>query len=255
MKQEDVLKMNKACWDEVAPQFSGVTALPVYGPLIETEDTLKLLDEIKGKKVLEIGCGDGHSLLYMSQQGARELWGIDLSTVQIQCAEAFLNNHGIAAKLFPAAMETDESNLPKDYFDIVYSIYAIGWSTDLHSTFRLIYDHLRPGGSFLFSWEHPFYSCLSSESEQLVVKNSYSNEGSYITDNWRGKSPVVMYRRKLSTYINTLIKAGFVIEEVVECDLAEKFKEADASFSEKWYSVFKARMMPTTMIIKARKLA
>jgi cyclopropane fatty-acyl-phospholipid synthase-like methyltransferase len=37
--------------------------------LIETEDTLKLFDDLAGKKVLEIGCGDGFSLEYMSNHG------------------------------------------------------------------------------------------------------------------------------------------------------------------------------------------
>ena len=252
MKQDEILRVNKEGWDKVAPLFSGVTALPVYGPLIDTEESLKLFDSIDDKRVLEIGCGDGHSLEYMSQQGARELWGIDLSTVQIEMAIEHLKPKKIDANLFAMPME-EENNLPKDYFDIVYSIYAIGWTTDLIKTFRLIFDYLKPRGSFIFSWEHPFYSCLSSEDDKLIMKHSYSDEGSYLTDNWRGKAPIVMNRRKLSTYINELIRAGFTIEEVVECDLAEKYSNEDASFSDRWYSVFRAKLMPTTMIIKARK--
>jgi SAM-dependent methyltransferase len=252
MRQDEILKVNKEGWDKVAPLFSGVTALPVYGPLINTEESLRLFDSIVGKRVLEIGCGDGHSLEYMSQQGACELWGIDLSTVQIEMAIENLKTKKIDGHLFAMPMEED-NNLPKVYFDIVYSIYAVGWTTDLNKTFKLVHDYLKPGGSFIFSWEHPFYSCLSSEDNKLVVKHSYSNEGSYLTDNWRGKAPIVMNRRKLSTYINELIKVGFIIEEVVECDLAEKYSSEDDSFSDRWYSVFRANLMPTTMIIKARK--
>jgi SAM-dependent methyltransferase len=253
MRQDEVLKINRDGWDKVAPLFSGVTALPIYGPLVETEEYFNLFDSIEGKRVLEIGCGDGHSLEYMSQHGASELWGIDLSPVQIESALEHLKANDIAANLIAMPMEVD-NNIPKDYFEIVYSIYAIGWTTDLHRTFSLVLDYLKPGGSFIFSWEHPFYSCLSSESNKLIVKNSYGNEGSYVTDNWRGKSTVVMQRRKLSTYINELVNTGFSIEQVIECDLAEKYANEDDTFNERWYSVFRAKLMPTTIIIKARKL-
>jgi hypothetical protein len=62
-----------------------------------------------------------------------------------------------------------------------------------------------------------------------------------------------MYRRKISTYINELLNAGFAIEKVIEGDLAEKYKKEREIPSEKWYSAYKAGMMPTTFIIKARK--
>ncbi|QED50007.1 class I SAM-dependent methyltransferase [Cytobacillus dafuensis] len=45
----------------------------------------------------------------------------------------------------------------EDYFDIVYSIYAFGWTTDLPTTLKYIYFYLKKDGSFIFSWEHPIY--------------------------------------------------------------------------------------------------
>lgn len=251
MDQNKILEINKDGWNKVAPLFTGVTALPVYGPLIETEDELKLFDGIKGSKVLEIGCGDGYSLEYMSNHGADELWGIDLSSVQIEMAVKHLSSKGINANLFASPMEKD-INLPKSYFDIVFSIYALGWTVDLSRTLSLIFQYLKPGGSFIFSWEHPVFSCLSATENGVLLNKSYSEEGDFLTDNWRGKAPVVMHRRKISTYINELVKAGFAIERIIEGDLPERYK-ADDGFSEKWYSVYKAKLMPTTMIIKARK--
>lgn len=252
MEQDEILKVNRDGWDKAAPHFSGVTALPVYGPLIETEAELGLFDDINTKKVLEIGCGDGYSLEYMSAKGAGEIWGLDLSTVQIEAARKHLDFCGIAANLFAAPMEKD-IGLPKEYFDIVFSIYALGWTTELSATLSLVFSYLKPGGSFIFSWEHPVYSCLSMENEKLILSKSYNEEGHFLTDSWRGKSPIVMHRRKMSTYINELVDAGFQIEIMIEGSLPEKYLQEDDSTSEKWYSVRKAKLMPTTMIIKARK--
>jgi methylase of polypeptide subunit release factors len=90
VEPENALAINRAGWDRVAPLFHGGTALPAYVRLAPTEDTLGLLDPTEGARVLELGCGSGHSLCYLAQHGARELWGIDLSSVQIAFAEETL---------------------------------------------------------------------------------------------------------------------------------------------------------------------
>lgn len=77
--KRDILQQNKESWDKVAHHFNGIDALPSYGPFSQTEEELRLFEEIENKKVLDIGCGSGHSLLYMADKGASELWGIDLS--------------------------------------------------------------------------------------------------------------------------------------------------------------------------------
>lgn len=46
----------------------------------------------------------------------------------------------------------DECGIPKNYFDIVYSIYAIGWVTDLKNVFHRIASYLKKDGIFIFSW-------------------------------------------------------------------------------------------------------
>ena len=70
----DALLLNKKSWDEVAPRFFGRNPLPEYGLLL-WEEELNLLGDVTGAKVLDIGCGSGHSLQYMDQRRAKELWG------------------------------------------------------------------------------------------------------------------------------------------------------------------------------------
>ena len=250
MKTE-ILKQNQRSWNTVADHFNGIDALPSYGPFAQTDQELHLFDTIEGKKVLDIGCGSGHSLAYMEEQGAAELWGVDFSDRQIETAEKTLK--GLQAHLHCAAMEED-IDLPKAYFDMVYSVYAIGWTTDLESTFNLIYSYLKPGGSFLFSWDHPLYAHLQSENGMISLKGSYQEEGMTRYENFKGEdAPIVIPKRKFSTYLNSLIQAGFTIEEVVETDVPSQLKDAEAEVSDRYYSLYKAQKFPTTMIVKARK--
>lgn len=246
----EIINQNKKSWDRVAHHFNGKDALPGYGPYTQTEEELGLFEDLKDKKVLDIGCGSGHSLRYMADKGASELWGIDLSEAQIKTAKETLKD--VNHNLFCSPMEAD-IGIPKQYFDVVYSIYAIGWTTDLSATFELIHSYLKPGGYFIFSWDHPLYPHLKSQNGELTLDGSYQEEGVTEYRNFKGEdAPVVIPKRKMATYINELIKEGFSIESVIESDVSSGFDGVSEEKSDRYYSLHKARQFPTTMIIKSR---
>ena len=101
------LAINRAGWDRVAADFHGSTALPEYGPLAPTDDTLHLIEHVPDLRVLELGCGSGHSLKYLAERGAGELWGLDLSPVQIGFAEETLRPFASRVHLVESPMEVE----------------------------------------------------------------------------------------------------------------------------------------------------
>ncbi len=245
-----ILKQNKESWDAMADSWFGTTALPVYGCLVPTEEELHLFPALSGKKILDIGCGSGHSLCWCGRKGAAELWGLDLSAKQIANAQTYLTGNGFRLRLFNAPME-QECGLPKGYFDVVYSVYAIGWTTDLKAAVHHIASYLKPGGVFIFSWDHPLMRCIDVADDQLVFSGSYTKDEafSYIQ---RGQ-PVTVQNRRMSTYINELADAGFAVERLVEetdCDTLSR----TAEFSSGYYSPWRAQKLPLSFIVKARKL-
>ena len=248
---EVALATNREGWNHVAPRFHGGTALPEYGPLAPTESTLHLLDDISGIRALELGCGSGHSLLYLATHGARELWGLDLSPVQIQFAEETLRPHASRVRLFESPMETNPG-LSENYFDLVFSIYGLGWTTDLPATMALVTRYLRPGGCFLVSGEHPAYSCLDWNGTEYIVAHSYFSEGPVAYASWKGV-PIVIHRRTLGTFLGQIVQAGLTIEALVETPVDPATTKEEHIDPSRWYSVPRARLMPTTFIIKARK--
>ncbi|WP_141603979.1 class I SAM-dependent methyltransferase [Terrilactibacillus laevilacticus] len=248
MKNTEILKINKDGWYKVSEDFFSATSLPVYGPFAPTEDELTLFNDVSNKNILEIGCGSGHSLVYFAKKGANELWGLDLSTIQIETAQKLHTEKHIESYLFVSPMENDPG-IPHSHFDIVFSIFALGWTTDLPKTLKNIYDYLKPGGSFIFSWEHPLYSRLNYEEGHFVARQSYISEGRS-TKAWHGV-PIVMHDRKLSTYINELINVGFCIKKIIEEYKAPVDEGEDDP--EHWYSSHRARLVPPTFIIKCVK--
>ncbi|SDC50160.1 hypothetical protein SAMN05428987_1550 [Paenibacillus sp. CF095] len=61
-----------------------------------------------------------------------------------------------------------------------------------------------------------------------------------------------MSDRKLSTYVNALAKAGFAIEQFIEQIIEESDDELMQLQNDDFAN--KAKMLPVTFVIKARKL-
>ena len=251
IETEHVLATNRAGWNHVAPMFHGGTALPEYGPLAPTEDTLRLLDSTPDLCALELGCGSGHSLRYLAERGARELWGVDLSPVQIAFAEETLRPFAPRCRLFESPMEVNPG-IPAGHFDLVFSIWGMGWTTDLPATLALVAEYLRPGGCFLISGEHPAYGCLEWDGRQFVVSTPYCAEGPHEHTSWKGV-PIVTQRRTLSTFVAQTVRAGLHIEALVEGEFNASAVQETHADPARWYSAARARLIPTTFIIKARK--
>lgn len=245
------LEINRAGWDRIAPMFHGGTALPEYGPLAPTEDTLRLLELKPGQRVLELGCGSGHSLRYLAERGAGELWGVDLSSVQIAYAEETLRSFAPRCRLFESPMEVNPG-IPSDHFDLVFSLWGLGWTTDLPATVALVADYLRPGGCLLVSGEHPAYGCLQWDGRQYIMSEPYLDETPREHDSWKGV-PIVIQRRTLGTFVAHILQAGLHLEALVECPFNAELASEAHQDPARWYSVDRARLMPTTVITKARK--
>lgn len=173
------------------------------------------------------------------------MWGLDISADQIKRTEIFLRSQEVGAKLVCAPME-EECGLPTEYFDLVYSVYGIGWTTDLDKTFRHIHSYLKKGGTFVFGWSHPIHKCVSMENGRMSFGNSYFDEAWYRAD--MGNKEIMLCNRMLSTYINALADNGFVIEKMVEEIDREKAMASDDDFGKK------ALVLPTVFVIKAGKM-
>ncbi|RRJ61728.1 hypothetical protein EHV15_01110 [Paenibacillus oralis] len=106
-------------------------------------------------------------------------------------------------------------------------------------------------GVFIFSWSHPIHKCVVAENNMLAFNKCYFDESWYsLSPDLAGEGVLTLSDRKLSTYVNALSKAGFVIEQMIEQSDDEIMQSRDdnSDFAKK------AKMLPLTFVIKARKL-
>jgi len=142
--------------------------------------------------------------------------------------------------------------VPRDHFDLVFSIYGIGWTTDLPATLALAARSLRPGGCLIVSGEHPAYGCLEWDGTRYAATKPYLSEGATEHASWKGV-PIVIQHLTLGTFIEDIVRSGLQIERLLETPLNLAAATDTHKDPARWYSLDRARVMPTTLIIKARK--
>jgi hypothetical protein len=173
--------------------------------------------------------------------------------VQIAYATETLRPFASISHLIESPMEA-RAGIPKNRFDLVFSIYGIGWTTDLAATLALAYEYLCPGGSLLISGEHPAYSCIEWNGAQYVVTAPYLAEGPREHSSWKGV-PIVIQRRTIGTFVREISRAGLRIETLIETPINRAAIREEHADPARWYSVPRATLIPTTFILKARKPA
>lgn len=245
-----IISENQNTWDIVADLFVDASALPVWGPF-GIGDDLNLIPEIKGKTFLEIGCGSGRSIKYLTKNGAKKVYGLDLSPNQIE--EATIHNQEEIkqgkVELIQGSMEEKNKIEPVDF---VFSIYAIGWTPEPEKTLKNIYSYLKPGGLFVWSWDHTFFTDVQYEDGKFVVIYKYHEENSLAIKNWKkeGATANVTYR-KTSSWFQLLRDAGFEIVGYHE----PKPKNLSRGHDDpaKYYSIQKAEKVPCSFIFVCKK--
>jgi SAM-dependent methyltransferase len=174
-----------------------------------------MLPPLGGKRVLDLGCGYGWFCRAVREQGAAETVGIDLSAKMLARAAELTRDAGIHYR----QGDLSRLDLVGESFDLVYSSLALHYLPEVAPLFAQIHGALAAGGSFVFSVEHPIFTCpqpqgwlVDEEGRRSWPINGYQAEGKRVS-NWLADG-VIKYHRTLGTYLNALIAAGFEIRHV-----------------------------------------
>ncbi len=177
-----------------------------------------LLPNLRGKKVLDLGCGFGWHCRYARAQQAQSVVGVDLSEKMIARARESTNDSAIEYR----QLAIEDIDFPAEEFDVVLSSLALHYIEHFGIVCRKVHHCLVPEGIFVLSVEHPVFTALAAQDwyygqhgERLHWPvDQYQDEGlrqARFLDH-----DVVKYHRTVATYLNTLIDAGFTITKLLE---------------------------------------
>ena len=271
MYEHKTIELNRRSWDTISAPYQANTRISTddvhYGPLAPGERELGLLGDVAGKRVIEIGCGGGQNSIALARWGATCI-GVDPSPAQIAHARQLALNYGVGVQ-FIAGVAEDLSAFPDGHFDVALSSHAFGYVTDLRRAYDEAWRVLRPGGLFVFCLTHPWFQAVGWH---LTGDPDAPEIGDYAAwpdvEEWDwtyddgATARMRGHLRTLAQIVNELIEVGFVLERLVEQNVADvegASSEELARFpyvglfdvNSREYKVI--RRLPYTLIIRARK--
>ncbi|GIF05826.1 class I SAM-dependent methyltransferase [Actinoplanes siamensis] len=247
--EDETRRANRSWWDLDADdyqdehgQFLGDVDF-VWCPERLREADARLLGDVPGKMILELGAGAAAGARWLRQQGARVV-AMDLSAGMLRHAAEAAVRSGVRVPL----VQSDALALPfRDAsFDIVCTAFgAIPFVADSAAAMREVARVLRPGGSWVFSVTHPMRWIFWDEPDEsgLVARNSYFNRSPYVERDERGRLTYLEQHRTLGDRIRELVAAGFVVRDLVEPEWPEGHEQTWGQ-----WSPLRGRLFPGTAI-------
>ncbi len=109
---------------------------------------ISLLGNVRGKTLVELGCGGGEHAIQFAEQGA-QVYASDLSPEMVQTARERARDRGMQDLLHVEQMAAEHLRYPEGFADCVFG-GAILHHTELALSRREVQRVLRPGGTAVF---------------------------------------------------------------------------------------------------------
>lgn len=220
-----------------------------YGPDVGTEADLRLLGDLRGKRVLELGCGGAPSSIAFARQGAIAI-AVDSSADLVAEAKRRCEQEGVRVELRQGDL-ADLAFVRADSVDVVFSAYALAFVDDLSRVFRQVHRVLRVGAPLVFSLPHPVYDVIDDEANlPLLVRRSYFDRmplGPAAPDSPDGEGAGgARQHHTVADLYTVLFRASYRVDTILEPQPA-----SSGPRSELWREPF--RYLPRTLVMRARK--
>jgi len=207
-------------YNDLAEAYAALVDTKPHNAYYERPAMLSLLPDVNGKRVLDAGCGPGAYAEWLADHGAQVV-AFDANKKMVRLARQRLDDK---AQVFLANLESPLDFLTNDSFDIIVGPLVMDYVKDWEPPFKEFHRVLKTGGCLIFSMEHPY--------GKFYIHRETGNyfDVELVEYTWRGfGKPVVVpsYRRPLNGVINPLLKAGFILDHILEPLPTQEFKLVD----------------------------
>lgn len=188
----------------------------VWCPEGVREEDARLLGDVGGRRVLEVGAGAGQCARWLSTRGAHVV-ATDISHGMLAGGLRYDAAQGTRTAL----VQADARALPfaADTFDVVFTAFgAIPFVPDADRVHAEVARVLRPGGRWVFAVTHPLRWAFPDDPSEhgLTATRSYFDRRPYVETGESGRVLYAEYHRTLGDHVEELTAAGFGLDRLVE---------------------------------------
>jgi ubiquinone/menaquinone biosynthesis C-methylase UbiE len=188
----------------------------------ERPATIELLEDVQGKRVLEVGCGSGPLTEWLVDHGA-EVVACDVSAEMLEIARSRI---GGKAELHHHDLTEPLTFLERANVDVVVASLVFHYLRDWVAPLRELHRVLRPTGSVVMSIHHPACDWRNHCPDNYFAFLQ-------VSEVWIAPHPVTFWRRPLTAVTDAIREAGFLIDRLVEARPTPDLEKLDPkSFQE-----------------------
>jgi SAM-dependent methyltransferase len=207
------------CWNKAGKELCDIAQKNDFRMYFILPYTLQQLGDVSGKRMLDIGCGEGGYSRALAHQGAL-VTAIDCAVDPINFAIRKAGEEGLKISHF-VRNSNDLFGIEDSTFDIVLSSMMLMDCEDLFGTVKEISRVLRPGGRLFVSVLHPCFNgknirWTGGDDETKVVVEDYFSPKEWEAPIDGVSSPVIFRHRTLQEYVKVFVQNGLCLVDMNE---------------------------------------
>ena len=238
-------------WDACGRAFDRFNSTSdSFSEIIERPAVERLVGNVAGARVLDLGCGAGPYSRWFAERGS-QVSGLDLSETMLALATEKATERGVQID-FRIADIRDPLPFTDSEFDLVFSATALHYVEDLAGLFREIARVTKRTGHFVASVLHPMSTAYFPTLTENRREPQYFGEPSRSVETpWLdyGEVPdegrrIVCHHHTTAEYFEAIASAGLRISNLIEPYPPEEYASRNAARYEE------AMRVPVYLILK-----
>ncbi|MBO3087067.1 class I SAM-dependent methyltransferase [Cellulomonas dongxiuzhuiae] len=213
------------------------------------ESQARLLGDVRGARVLEIGAGAAQGTRWLRSVAGADAVATDVSAGMLAAAARLDADSGVRVPL----VQADARALPfaDASFDVVFTAFgALPFVPDAPRVHAEVARVLRPGGRWVFSVTHPLRWAFPDDpgTGGLTATRSYFDRRPYVESAADGRVLYAEYHRTVGDHVADVVGAGLVLDALLEPEWPPGHERVWGG----WGPVRGARL-PGTLIVRAHR--